>query len=87
MFGNVLVTKEIKMKVETVEPKFNPISIVLETPEEVVKFYAILNSVKIINALEINKEAEKIRHSISKVIPNAYQLSMKWWNILDDRCF
>jgi len=72
------------MKVETVEPKFNPISIVLETPEEVAKFYAILNNVKIIDSLEMSDEACKIRSSINKVMPNASPLAIKWWNLINN---
>ena len=71
------------MRVETVENKFNPISIVLETPEEVAKFYAILNHPTIVNSLKIDRESDEIRASISDVMPDAYKISKKWYQELD----
>ena len=72
------------MKIKTVEPKFNPISIVLETPEEVAKIYAILNHTGIIKALDIVEEANKIRGSISGAFNDVYETSMPWYNKLVD---
>jgi len=72
------------MKVEITEPKFKPISKVLETPEEVAKFFAILNYTKIVKTLDIVGEADKIRVSISREFNDICRTSMPWYNKLDD---
>ena len=72
------------MRVETQEKKFSPISIVLETPEEVAKFYAILNNNRIAEALDITGEAEMIIKSIDMIFNEAYNLSTPWFFKLQD---
>ena len=72
------------MKVKVVEQKFNPISIVLETPEEVAKFYAILNHPEITNALKIDKTSDEIRASILSAFNDVYETSIPWYNKLVD---
>ena len=72
------------MRVETQEKKFSPISIVLETPEEVAKFYSILNNNRISEALDITGEAEMIIKSIDMIFNEAYNLSTPWYYKLQD---
>ena len=70
------------MKVETIEPKFSPITIVLETPEEVAKIYAIFNHPEITEALNITKESDVIRASITKAFNEAWKFSSPWYDKL-----
>jgi len=72
------------MKVETAEQKFNPISIVLETPEEVAKFYAIFNNPEITEALNITKESDVISVSILSVFNEIWKFSGPWYDKLVD---
>jgi hypothetical protein len=72
------------MRVETVENKFKPISIVLETPEEVAKFYAILNHSKIVSSLNISQASDEIRASILREFNDVRKLSVPWYDKLED---
>jgi hypothetical protein len=72
------------MRVETVENKFKPISIVLETPEEVAKFYAILNHSKIVSSLNISKASDEIRAFILREFNDVRKLSAPWYDKLED---
>ena len=56
------------MKVKSVPALFEPVEIILETPEEVAKFYAIMNYMPLLNSLKIDNivEADPIRKKLDK---------------------
>jgi hypothetical protein len=52
------------MQIKSTEPKFEPVSVILNTSEEVSKFYAIMNTRHITNALQIDTQADNIRANL-----------------------
>lgn len=63
---------------------FQPIKleILLETPEDAEKFYAIFNYADIATALKLNKETTTIREHIAKKYPLIHKNYDHWFSIL-----
>lgn len=59
---------------------FQPIHIVLETPDDVAKFYAILNLLPILLALDMEEKANEIRKFIKGRLPQISENSDQYWD-------
>lgn len=59
---------------------FQPIHIVLETPEDVAKFYAILNLLPILCALDIEEKASDLRKFLKERLPQISEKSDQYWD-------
>ena len=72
------------MKVKSVPAPFEPVEIVLETPEEVAKFYAIMNYMPLLNSLKIDNsvEADLIRKELYKFCSGGDQ--DKWFDAINE---
>lgn len=64
------------MKIETKEPKFEPVTITLETQEEVSKMFAIFNHQTLSNALEFYNHYK----SFTSICVKDYT---KWHNVIE----
>jgi hypothetical protein len=85
-FGTVLATKERKMKIEAdTKPTFTPFKIVIETPEDAAKMYAILRCARIVDTLEIGDMSDMLRQDITRFSPNVSQDSDVWFDKLLER--
>ena len=70
------------MNVETEKPVFKPVKIVLETPEEVAKFYAIMNYSPIVETLNSRQRFQQIRSIIQELCPEIHSTQQTWYNRL-----
>jgi hypothetical protein len=68
----------------TGEKKFQPIYIVLETPDDAVKFFTILSMVNIISPLDMWDQASEIREAIKENLPNVLELYPERFSKLQD---
>ena len=59
---------------------FQPIHIVLETPEEVAQFYAILDLQPVVGALDIENKANDIRKFLRGRLPETPTNSVPFWD-------
>jgi hypothetical protein len=66
------------------KPAFTPINVVLESYDDVKKFYTLMNSSPIVAGLNISQEAEKLRNKIQAQYPSVYGDSQDTWNILSN---
>lgn len=73
------------MRKETIGVKtFQPMNIILETPDDAVKFFTILSMVNIIAPLDMWDQASEIREAIKENLPNVLELYPEMFSKLQD---
>jgi hypothetical protein len=73
------------MRIESIGMKpFQPMNIVLETPQDAVKIFTILSMMNIIAPLDMWDESSKIREAIKENLPNVLELYPELFAKLQD---
>ncbi len=68
------------MRAITDDKSFKPIHIVLETPEEVAKFYAMLEVLPLLCALNIEAKASDLRKFLTEQVPETTEKFPIYWD-------
>lgn len=66
------------------EKIFQPMNIVLETPEDAVKFFTIMSMVSLITPLDMWDQASEIREAIKVNLPKVVELYPEMFSKLQD---